>query len=465
MSKAVAGVSGSVNGFGQLGTGRVDSLMAAADSFSSIMQKTTGQSGSKMESADFQPADSKKTDVQDSVNVMKENSKTAEKIEKSTQSEKPQANEETLNAAEDAVKETAEKAVKEVADTLGISEEEVEQAMETLGLTAVNLLDNSNLTQLMMNLSGETDLLALATNEGLYTGIKDIMQMIQEEMMSIQEMYGLTEGELNGCVDALTEEAAQQMLAGMEGVETPVVADEVIAEDVEDVTTSAKTIVENDVNNATTTATQETAHLTDTNENAAEKNQGDLTGKNDSQNGNLLLQNLEQNQNVENVVNSTEMTFTETQAQDIMDQIMDYVKVQVKADTTNLEMQLQPESLGTLNVRIAAKDGMLTAQFTAQNEAVKNVIESQLIVLQQNLEEQGVKVQAVEVNVATQHFDRNLDQGKGSSEQSSEEAKKRGPRRINLNDLDSLEDEELEEADRVTADMMARNGNTVDYLA
>ena len=465
MSKAVAGISGAVNGFGQLGTGRVDSLMAVADSFSSIMQKTTGQSDSKMENTEFQPGDSKKTDVQDSANVMKENTKAAEKIEKSVKSEKPQADEETLNAAEEAVKETAEKVVKKVADTLGISEEEVEQAMETLGLTAMNLLDNSNLTQLMMNLSGETDLLALATNEDLYTGIKDIMQMIQEEMMSIQEMYGLTEEEINGCVDALTEEAVQQMFAEMEGAEAPVVAEEVITEEVEDVNTSEKTIVESDVNNTATTATQETTQLTDTKENAAEKNQGDLTGKNDSQNGNLLLQNLEQNQNVENVVNSTEMTFTETQAQEIMDQIMDYMKVQVKADTTNLEMQLHPESLGTLNIRIAAKDGMLTAQFTAQNEAVKNVIEGQLMVLQQNLEEQGVKVQAVEVNVATQQFNRNLDQGKGSSGQTSEEAKKKGPRRINLNDLDSLEEEELEEADRVTADMMARNGNTVDYLA
>ena len=271
MSKAVAGVSGSVNGFSQLGTGRADSLMAVADSFSSIMQKTTGQDNSKMENTDFQPADSKKTDVQDSANVMKENSKTAEKIEKSTQTEKPQADEETLNAAEDAVKETAEKVVKEVADTLGISEEEVEQAMETLGLTAVSLLDNTNLTQLMMNLSGETDLLALTTNEGLYTGIKDIMQMIQKEMMSIQEMYGLTEEQLNECVDVLTEEA-QQMFTELEGVEAPIVVDEMATEDVEDVNTSSKAIIENDANNVTTATTQETAQLADTNENATENN-------------------------------------------------------------------------------------------------------------------------------------------------------------------------------------------------
>ena len=465
MSKAVAGVNGLVNGFSQLGTGRIDSGLMATNSFSSIMQKTTGQGDSKLENTDLQPSDSKKTDVQDSANVMKENTKAAEKIERSTQSEKPQADEDTLNTAEEAVQETAEKVVKEVADTLGISEEEVEQAMETLGLTAVSLLDNTNLTQLMMNLSGETDLLVLTTNEGLYTGIKDIMQLIQKELSSIQEMYGLTEEQLKGCVDALTEDATQQMLTGMEVAEETITVDDVISDMSENTNMSEKENIGNDTNIVTTTATQETAQLKDATDNSSERGQSELTGRNDSQNGNVFLQNLSQNQNVENVVNTPEMTFTETQAQEIMDQIMDYMKVQVKADTTNLEMQLQPESLGTLNVRIAAKDGMLTAQFTAQNEAVKNVIEGQIMILQQNLEEQGVKVQAVEVNVATQQFDRNLDQGKESSEQTSKEAKKKGTRRINLNDLDSLEEEELEEADRVTVDMMARNGNTVDYLA
>ena len=185
MSKVVSGVNASVNGFSQLGTTRIDSISVATDSFSSIMNKTTGQDDSKMESTDFQPADSKKADVHESANAMKENTKAAEKIEKSSQTEKAQASEENLNAAEDAVKETAKEVVGKVADALGITEEEVEQAMETLGLTAVDLLDNANLTQLMMNLSGETDMMALVTNEELYMGIQDIMQSIQEELLPL----------------------------------------------------------------------------------------------------------------------------------------------------------------------------------------------------------------------------------------------------------------------------------------
>ena len=463
-SKSVSSVNGLVNAFGQTGAGRVDSVSVGADSFSFVMQKTTGQGGSKMESTDFEPTDSKKTDVHDSANVMKENSKAAKNIEKNAQTEKTQASEEELSAAEEAVKETAEEVVEKVADTLGISKEKVEQAMETLGLTAVNLLDSANLTKLMMNLSGETDMMALATNEELYMGIKDIMQSIQKELLSIQEMYALTEEQLGGCLDALNEDATQQLFAEMEVVDNVVPVTDMDAEESEGVNLSGKTVAEMDVESKAAVSTLEKTQQAG--ENLSENNQGELAGKNDAQSNNLVLQNLTQNQNAETVANNTELPFTQTQVKDIMDQIMEYMKVQVKADTTNLEMQLHPESLGTLNIRIAAKDGMLTAQFTAQNEAVKNVIEGQLMILQQNLDEQGVKVQAVEVNVATQHFDRNLNQGKGSGEeQSSHEAKKKGPRRINLNSLDPLEEEELEEADKVTADMMARSGNTVDYLA
>lgn len=43
--------------------------------------------------------------------------------------------------------------------------------------------------------------------------------------------------------------------------------------------------------------------------------------------------------------------------------------------------------------------------------------------------------------------------------------KKKNIRRINLRDLESAEEEELEEAEKLAVDMMARNGNSVDYLA
>ncbi len=154
-----------------------------------------------------------------------------------------------------------------------------------------------------------------------------------------------------------------------------------------------------------------------------------------------------------------------TSTEDIMNQITEYIKINLKSDVQEMELQLHPASLGSVNVQIAAKDGVITAQFTAQNETVKAAIESQLVQLRTQFEEQGIKVDAVEVTVANYRFEQSFS---GKEENPGEGSKngKKGPRRINLNDM-NLEElpEEMEDSERIAADMMARNGNTVDYTA
>lgn len=491
-NKAVTNVSGLMAGFSTNSVGRTGSNLAAADSFSSVMQKTTGQNQAA-EQTELKQTEGKQPEVQENSGVIKENTKAAQKIEDSQKPAEERTNEEAQNGAKKAVGETADKVVEKVADTLGLSKEEVEEAMETLGLTAVSLLDRTNLAELLLNLSGETDQMALLTNETLSTGMQDILRMVQTELSSIQEMYGMNAEQLNFCVETLNEEEMQQLAAALQEQEgsaaegsvadtIPVLnaenegTDEAAVQPEKAVITLNKggeqvqAVVETDGETGVSTITQQSAPLTGQEENSmAGEETEDKEGRNNSEtskNGSLLLQNVTQNQNTAAAATGTEPVLTENgQVQDIMDQILDYMKLQVKPDTTNLELQLHPESLGTLNVQIAQKNGMLTAQFTAQNETVKNVIETQLITLQQQFEEQGIKVEAVEVNVAAGQLDRNLNEGQGNNGKASEEAKKKQTRRINLNDLNALEEEELEEADRVTADMMARNGNTVDYLA
>ena len=69
----------------------------------------------------------------------------------------------------------------------------------------------------------------------------------------------------------------------------------------------------------------------------------------------------------------------------------------------------------------------------------------------------------MEVTVASHAFEQNLN---GDESQTGEQTpeKKRGSRRITLSDLttDNLE-EELSDEDRIVAEMMRENGNTVDY--
>ena len=99
----------------------------------------------------------------------------------------------------------------------------------------------------------------------------------------------------------------------------------------------------------------------------------------------------------------------EVDTQDIMRQIMDYMKVQLKPETTSLEMQLHPANLGTLQIQMATKGGSLTANFITQNEAVKAALESQMVQLQQSFEEQGIKVNSIEVTVQPHAFEQDLE--------------------------------------------------------
>ena len=149
-----------------------------------------------------------------------------------------------------------------------------------------------------------------------------------------------------------------------------------------------------------------------------------------------------------------------------MRQIMDYMKVSVKADSSELEMQLHPQSLGTLHIQMASRNGVVTANFIAQNETVKAALESQMVQLKENFAEQGVKVEAIEVTVQTHQFEQNLEQGRGNNSNTANEtgAGRKRTRRINLNAAFAEEEPQTEE-DRIAADIMSANGNTVDFTA
>jgi flagellar hook-length control protein FliK len=152
----------------------------------------------------------------------------------------------------------------------------------------------------------------------------------------------------------------------------------------------------------------------------------------------------------------------------IMEQVSESLRMTMTEDITEMEMTLHPASLGNVRVQVAAKDGVITASFTTENQQVKEVLEAQMIQLKDQMNEQGIKIEAVEVTVSAHAFERNLsDNGENRGGQPEAEAKKKKVRGINLgsSDLSELDLEELDEEDKVTADMMARQGNTVDYMA
>ena len=86
--------------------------------------------------------------------------------------------------------------------------------------------------------------------------------------------------------------------------------------------------------------------------------------------------------------------------------------------------------------------------------------------LRQTLSQQGVKVDAIEVTVASHEFEQNLEQHAESEKRQGEEQEQARPTRRNLS-RDSLDELSglMSEEEVIAAQIMKDNGNSMDVIA
>lgn len=152
-----------------------------------------------------------------------------------------------------------------------------------------------------------------------------------------------------------------------------------------------------------------------------------------------------------------------TQMREIVTQVVEQIKVRVNADTTSMEVQLNPESLGKVNLTVVAKEGHITAQFVTESEIARQALEGQIQQLRENLGEQGLKVDEVEVSVSNFDFSHSNQANAEEQKQHHSQEQRRVQRNLNLNDAVNLN--ALTEEEQLAARIMADNGNQVDYTA
>jgi len=87
--------------------------------------------------------------------------------------------------------------------------------------------------------------------------------------------------------------------------------------------------------------------------------------------------------------------------QDIVNQITDAVRVEVRGGVTEVRLLLRPESLGEVSLKIATQNGIVTAQFVAENQRVREIIEANFDELKDVLAQRGVEVSALSVSVGS----------------------------------------------------------------
>lgn len=361
----------------------------------------------------------------------------------------------------DVLKNAVDEAVKAISEELDVSLEDIENALENLGFTMMALLDTTKLPEIVAVLTDSEDVLSLTTDENLYESLTRITKEVESLVKEVETELNLETSDFS---EVIKEFSLEENIKDKEPVK---------AFENETFTQAAKTEQEETVavsfdKKITVTKTESTENKPSIEENPIEKVESqdskELFEKNDSDFRNSTFsfaENLVQ-KTLEALNEAAEVeTFTTVDVENVLNQLTEGININLTPETSEINLRLHPESLGTVSVKVTSNnEGVLTAQFTAQNESVKAIIESQALVLKETLESKGVTIEAVEVMVESHEFERNLsDQNKGN--QNSNEPKKRGIRRIDLSN--SLEEEA--EEDSLVKEIMAMNGNSVDYIA
>ena len=402
-----------------------------------------------------------------------------------------------------------------VQETMNVSEEELTQAMEMLGLTDMDLLQPQNLMQLVGQLTGSQDASALLTNDG----VQQLMQDVTALFADFQQQNGITGAEFNDLlaqlsmnIDELEELAKQQLGLADElpsDAQNDLLAETTVVDEAQTVQQGGKaehsgvfsSILQSpkeqvtdavqvqqpgqtQENDAATVQTQmqmedaaaqttgdETGSLMNDDSDAQTDNgfdnQMDLTGEQQS----ALLRGQGTSQ-AQPVVQAAEVPQADPMIryETLMNQMEGLARAFASTEGTTLQMQLNPESLGRLVLTVTEKHGNVTAQITATNEQVKEALQTQMVELRSTLQAQGIKVEAVEVTVATHEFEQNLDGNASANaqmqEQGDSQAQGRSGGRRNL-DQSMLQGigGELTEEETLAAQMMRDNGGSVDYTA
>lgn len=468
-------------------TGTVEKgLCATAQaSFASVMeQKTSGYGNQQLTSGNpvgKEPAatTTQPAAVADSAKKLnvKENSPT-QKVE------------ELQNQLED-TKDAFETGVKEILkDELGVSDEQVEDAMSILGLQWMDLLNPASLSQLVTQLTGTEDACSLLMSEEF----TNIMQNTDELVQSLSETLGISKDEwvalqnqlaeltadFNETVDMAdggVQEIAPQTDATITSQDTTVMAATVQMTHTTEETQNVQP--EEETEDAAPVIQVNASEDAQTENNVSENASGEM-GEPAAQSQKTKESSVNEHaQNMEFQVKAEQQTVapeevnkvasrTTIDVQDIMNQITEFAKVNLSPENSSIEMQLNPENLGKVYLHIAAtKEGNITAELAVSSETVKTALEAQIADLRTSLNQQGIKVDAVEVAIASHEFERNLEQNASGEEQQGsqrEESGRTAGRRLFRGELDELSGL-MNEEEALAAQIMKDHGNTMDVTA
>ncbi len=338
-------------------------------------------------------------------------------------------------------------------DMLGIGDEELEENLSVLDMNFSDLINTDNVSEFVLYEKGASEV-DILIDEQLATLVNDINEQINE-LTSAFEAFDLTsemietDGEEKYVIDI------KDILSKADEIIEVAEENEVDADiDTENELTRGSFInknADNNISEGVRTIVVETSGNTD-NRNSSSNS---FNNSNES-----IVNNL--NNAINNVVSedvSVSGEFTESISQaDIIRQVVDEIKANVTNEVTSLEMRLNPESLGRVQITVSSRNGIMQAQIVAETEAAKNAIEANIAALRETLNNQDLKVEDVEVTIASYGFF----EGQEDNMQDENGERKSKGKNIGVDSNGNITDE-MTDDEQLETEMMRAQGNSVNY--
>lgn len=385
--------------------------------------------------------------------------------------------------------------VEKVTDDLDISEDELNNAMQLLGLTAMDLLNPANLAALYCEVTGNaSDPQALVLNADFTALFNDVSQVASENDAQLDLLSQLTASDDGEILDADIVSSADTTDTNEStgSVNTP---EKTVDSSYDDTAASGQNI--ND------TADEAVKVYDGSTQDSSYQNSDEGTSSGETGNGITSDENTEKTQSKSQVDSSfddsgervlhhddgahsdnsvlhasvseqlnTDTSFEMSQSQsrlrvdttDIIRQIVDSMSISNTTEESAINLQLTPESLGRMYINVSQKNSEISARIAVSNEAVKEALQTQMVNLREALNNSGIRVNEVEITVASHEFERNLEQGAAndSRQQESTNSYNGSNSSGSGTDSDMMQDRAEE---RLVTQIMRDNGNSVDFTA
>lgn len=448
-------VSSAISGISQKGVSAVSSISGRQNS-----QDSFGTDFSKVMNASLQNRNSGKTDsfgvsgnTAKGTAVVKQDNNVA-KQDKTTVVN----NYDTTTVNDDNLKEDVAQAVSDIKnkikETMDVSDEDIENAMEQLGIGIVDLLDPQSVTDLVIALSGNSDSLEFLTDASAVANLEDIINTVDEVTQNLTETYNIDITSVKDIVKDF-ENDSDEAVASEQPVNKQIT-------DYQDDKQNEKAVTEDTKESITDVIAEKTEVKSEAAFTDEKKNDSD-THLQDKNNDGIEKITSDMTQSIQKAFSEVVDETSAVNEVDIVRQVVEQIKVTTTQQLSSIEVMLNPENLGKVHVAVTAKQGIVTAQLTAQNEQVKAALENQMTALKEQFNNQGVKVEAVEITVQSHGFESEQNLEGNNSNQAQQE--KKSHRKLDLSSLEGLDESDMTSDEIRAKDAIVNGNSSVEYSA